>query len=130
MRSDIDDFLTMMENILSYDLLKTIVSLSYKDHNNAIIKRQKQQKSIVLTELLYVINQYYNDNNIRLYKNNQNQFVLQQKSNCKMMLYSNTGIQQQQLLLTDGNTEQNDIVLFDVPNVPNQRRVKLYIMYI
>jgi hypothetical protein len=129
MRSDIDGFFTMMENMLSYDLLKTIVSLSYKDHNSAIIKRQKEQKNVVLKELLDVINQYYNDDNIKLYKNSQNQFVLQQKNNCNMMLYSNTGIQQQQLLLTDGNTEQNDIVLFDVPN-QQQRRVKLYIMYI
>ena len=126
------DVLSMMEEMLSADLIRYILSFYFKDHNMAIIKKQKELKVNVLQELLDMMNSYYDDNNIKLYKNKQDQFVVRQSNNCRMVLYSasqNAEVSEEQQQAADAN----EIILFQDFNnmqIQQQRRVKLYIVYI
>lgn len=126
------DVCSIMEDMLSTDLIRYILNFYFREYNLTIIKRQKEVKVNVLKELLDIMNSYYDDNNIKLYKNKQNQFVVRQSNNCRMVLYSasqNTEVSEEQQQAADAN----EIVLFQDFNnmqIQQQRHVKLYIVYI
>ncbi len=123
MLRDINSFLNMMENILSYDIIKDIINIIYKDFNISIVKRQKLLKYQLNKDIIRFHNTYYYDKNYLIYKNNLNQMVLKQKkSNTlhKISLYSDSD-NSSNLILNDNNDE---IILFT-----NQNNIKLYVMY-
>ena len=60
--NDIDSFLNMMENMLSADLLKHIVSMVCLDKNLSIIKKQKELKYKLNKDVIKLFNTYYYDN--------------------------------------------------------------------
>ncbi len=138
---NIDGFLEKMEARLPIDLVTYIMKIVIRDANIEIIKKQKKLKMRMQYELVDVLNSYYSDNNIKLYKNNRDQFVVHPKNNnCRMMLFCNQGNQGNQLpslghmqnLLTEGNTtdEQNEVILFPSVNTDPNRRLKIFIVYI
>lgn len=149
MRKDIDLFLTQMGNSLSNDLISHIViTYIYKDANIRNIQKQKKNKKLVCEELITFFGKCYNDRNILLYRNQQDQIILRNFSeNNRFFLYSEREQQQTTepalpMLLDSGHerqTEQNEFILFDNPTneivydengLPIQKKIKLYIMYI
>lgn len=154
MRNEIDSFLDIMESMLSYDILKHIVQLISTDKNQMIIKKQKQLKLQLNKDIIKLFNTYYYDNNFILYKNDNNQFVLENMSltNKQIYIYSNKPLheqeneivendQQHQMILHNQSSTNttNEIVLFeegsnqelyDDNGFAIQRRIKLNIVYI
>lgn len=135
MKNDINSFLNLMEDMLSYDILKQIILLVYKDQNMAVIKKQKLLKYRINSDIIKVHNIYYYDNNFMIYKNQSDQFILEKISVNNMnniSFYSNDS----NLLLSNDCT--NEIVLFDnnqeqaydENGLPVQRRIKLNIVYV
>jgi hypothetical protein len=125
----IDSFIERMKYILTPDMIEFIVcEYIYKKHNLQVVRNQKQLKVKLNKELSDMFNVYYDDNNFKLYKNENNQFVLRNHIIDKQFyLCGNNDI------VPINNT--NDLVLFenqqnyDENGIPIQRKIKLYIVY-
>jgi len=139
--NDIDSFLNMMENMLSVDLLKHIISMACLDKNLSIIKKQKKLKYKLNRDVIKLFNTYYYDNNFLLYRNERNQFILENISlnNKHVYVCSNKTTPQTipQELPTNDNIneivlfeqgEQNEI-LYDENGLPVNRRIRLDVVY-
>ena len=135
MKNDINTFLNIMEDMLSYDMIKYIISMIYRERNFHIIRKQKFLKNKVNTDVIKIHNIYYYDNNFMIYKNQRDQFVLEKISLNpvnNISLYANDNP-----ILTSNNCE-NEIILFDNNQeqvyddngLPVQRRIKLNIVYV
>ena len=143
--NDIESFLNMMENMLSADLLKHIVSMVCLDKNLSIIKKQKGLKYKLNKDVIKLFNTYYYDNNFLLYRNEKNQFILENISlnNKHIYVCSNKAPQAipQELatLTSSANDDINEIVLFeqqeqneiiyDENGLPVNRRIRLDVVY-
>lgn len=152
MRHDIELFLTKMQDILSEDLIKHIVYIVGVEKNIQTIKRQRQYKVQLNKDIIKLFNTYYYDNNFILYKNEHNQFILENMAikNKQIYVYSNKPIESQneivesnqnQLVLHNQSSADTSeqIVLFENPSnqdlyddngFPIQRRIKLDIVYV
>lgn len=148
MRDDIESFLTVMSSILSDDMIKYIIHLVSVDKNRQIIRRQKELKIQLNKDIIKLFNTYYYDNNFILYKNENNQFVLENMGliNKQIYIFSNrpsipNNEEQNQMVLQNQSSADttNEIVLFDNTSnevvldengFPIQRRIKLDIVYI
>jgi predicted ATP-binding protein involved in virulence len=123
-------FLDTMEKILPYDLIVYTLSYYLREYNIKIIVQQKLLKKLLNQSIHSLFNTYYCDNSIMLYKNKNNQMVLKQKTDNKCYLYSNTDNVQNDIIDNSQNTET---VLFHYPEdnqIVQQRKIKLYIVYI
>jgi len=155
MRNDIESFLTAMDSTLSHDLIKYIVQIVSTDRNLQIIKRQKQFRFQLNKDIIKLFNTYYYDDNFILYKNEYNQFVLENLGikNKQIYIYSNrqnhetnqpllqnTSAETQMVLANQSSSDHtNEIILFDQNQnqelydengFPIQRRIRLDIVYI
>lgn len=128
----IDSFIDKMKHILTPDIIEFIVGeYIYKERNLQAIRKQKQFRLRLNRELCDMFNVYYDDSNFKLYKNNSNQFVLQNHTKDKQfyMCVNNN-------IVPVPVNNANDLVLFenrqnyDENGQPIQRRIKLYIVYI
>lgn len=136
MNHDIESFLYVMKEMLPFDIIKHIVALVSMDKNLAVIKKQKQLKIKLNADIIKLFNTYYYDNNFLLYRNEQNQFVLENISlnNKNIFVCSN---RQQISTELQPNNDMNQIVLFEHPEViayddnglPIQRRIRLDVVY-
>ena len=143
--NDIDSFLNMMENMLSADLLKHIVSMVCLDKNLSIIKKQKELKYKLNKDVIKLFNTYYYDNNFLLYRNERNQFILENISLNNKHIYVCSNKTQQAIpqelatLTSSANDNINEIVLFeqqdqneilyDENGLPVNRRIRLDVVY-
>ena len=143
--NDIDSFLNMMENMLSVDLLKHIVSMVCLDKNLSIIKKQKELKYKLNKDVIKLFNTYYYDNNFLLYRNERNQFILENISLNNKHIYVCSNKTQQAIpqelatLTSSANDNINEIVLFeqhdqneilyDENGLPVNRRIRLDVVY-
>jgi hypothetical protein len=144
--NDIESFLNMMERMLSGDLLKHIISIVCLDKNMSIIKKQKKLKYKLNKDVIKLFNTYYYDNNFLLYRNEKNQFILENISlnNKHIFVCSNKtphAIPEELATLSsftnDNNIneivlfeqrEQNEI-LYDENGLPVNRRIRLDVVY-
>ncbi len=132
----IDSFIDKMKYILTPDMVEFIVSeYIYKERNLQVIRKQKHFRVRLNQELYDMFNVYYDDNNFKLYKNENNQFVLRNHTkDKKIYMCANNDIVP--VPVNNANANANDLVLFenrqnyDENGQPIQRRVKLYILYI
>lgn len=122
-----------MKQLLTHDMIHYIITeYIYKDRNLQIIRNQREYKIKLNKELSDMFNVYYNDNNFKLYKNKNNQFVLRNHTKDKQfyMCVNNN------IVPVNNANDVNDLVLFqnqqnyDENGEPIQRRIKLYIVYI
>jgi hypothetical protein len=128
-RTDIDNFIETMKLMLPTDLQQLILrEYIYKERNLQIIKKQKETKVTLNKELLYMFNVFYDDNNLKLYKNQNNQYVLRNYLKNKQFYICTANNE----IIPVNNT--NELVLFepqyDMNGHPIQRRIKLNIVYI
>jgi hypothetical protein len=128
----IDSFIDKMKHILTPDIIEFIVGeYIYKERNLQVIRKQKTFRVRLNRELYDMFNVYYDDNNFKLYKNENNQFVLRNHTKDKQFyMCANNDI------VSVPVNNANDLVLFenqqnyDENGQPIQRRIKLYILYI
>jgi hypothetical protein len=150
MRNDVESFLTIMDSTLSYDMIKHIVQLISTEKNLQIIKIKKRLNVQLNKDIIKLFNTYYYDNNFILYKNEYNQFVLENMGikNKQIYIYSNRHIQdientqeESEMVLANQSSSDhtNEIVLFDqsqnqilydANGLPIQRRIRLDIVYL
>ena len=155
MRNDIESFLTVMDSTLSSDMIKHIVQLVSTEKNLQIIKKTKELRFQLNKDIIKLFNTYYYDNNFILYKNENNQFVLENMGikNKQIYIYSNrqqipeneiiphiTSSETQMVLANQSSSDHtNEIVLFDQNQnqdmydengFPIQRRIRLDIVYV
>lgn len=134
MSKDIDIFLTKFAEILPNDLITRIVTSIYKDQNIELIKKQKRLKAKLNNEILQYFGSCYNDNQIRLYRGQNNEVLLDNNLCNRCWLYSQDSLTGQPELLM--HSDQNHIVLLDNPvtydinGLPIQKRIKINICYI
>lgn len=136
-----------MDEILPTDMKHSIVSMINQNTNIIIMKKQKKLKTEMHRELVKVFSTVFHYNGVRLYRNTNDNFVLENNvQNRNIYLYSqrsiisnNDGTEThpenpipESQIIPIANTvsqENNEIVLFN--GTPNeQRRIKLYVMYI
>lgn len=135
MRSNITSFLDKMDEILPNDMKHKIVKMINKDDNINIIRNQKQRKANMHQELIKVSSTVYNFDGIRLYRNTDNNFMLENSiENRNIFLCSRRNVidhDNQIVPLTNNISaeESNEIVLFNGDTEP-QRRIKIFVMYI
>lgn len=153
MRNDIESFLTCMQSILTDDMIKYIVQLVSIDKNIQTIKKQKHLKLQLNKDIIKLFNTYYYDDNFILYKNEHNQFILENMglinkhiyiysnrlveaqnevvqnntSPNQMVLYNQTANTTDQIVLFDDTSNQ---VMYDDNGFVLQRRIKLNIVYV
>jgi hypothetical protein len=92
MRDNIENFLTKMNDMLTTDLIRVISNHINKDQNISIIRKQKERKKHLCKEILKLFNTFYSDKNFVLYRNNNNEFVIENVAlnpNQQIYLYSN-----------------------------------------
>ena len=77
MEKDINSFMDKMDNMLDYDTKKYIVELVHKETNKKTIAKTKTAKSKLNLSILKLFNTFYVDNNILLYKLDQENIVLE-----------------------------------------------------
>jgi hypothetical protein len=140
MDHDIESFLIMMDEMLAFDIIKYIVSMISNEKNMLIIQRQKIIKKKINKDVIKLFNTYYYDNNFLVYKNEHNQFILQNISlnNKHISVYKKQHQENNQLMLTNGLDNENEIILFeenrdneiyDENGLPVIRRIRLDIVY-
>jgi hypothetical protein len=139
MNDDIESYMNTMQNILSTDLIRYIVSIASMHENISIIKKQKRLKAKLNKDVVKLFNTYYYDNNFMVYRNEHNQFILENISmnNKHIRLCSNNRNQSISTELNDDNV--NEIVLFeqggqhdviyDENGLPTNRRIRLDVVY-
>lgn len=148
MRNNITSFIDKMDDILPLDMKHSIMNMINKDININIIKKQKEKKKKMHIELIKVFSTVFHFGGIRLYRNSNDDFMLQNNiQNRNIYLYSQRNILsnddgnethpenpmiENQIIPISTNTvsqENNEVVLFN--GTPNeQRRIKIYVMYI
>jgi hypothetical protein len=136
MNHDIESFLHIMQEILPMDIIKHIVTLICIDSNIAIIKKQKQLKIKLNHDIIKLFNTYYYDNNFLLYRNEHNQFILENISLNNKHIYVCSN--RQAISNEHQNNDINQIVLFEQPTdveydengLPIQRRIRLDVVYV
>lgn len=135
-----------MDDILPMDMKQSIMAMVNKDVNIGIIKQQKELKRRMHDELIKVFSTVYNFGGIRLYRNANDQFMLENGiQNRSIFLYSHRNVvsndngtdthpdnpipENQIIPFTNSPHQSNEMVLFN--GTPNpQRRIKIYVMYI
>jgi|LakMenE01Jun11ns_1017448.scaffolds.fasta_scaffold9959515_17 hypothetical protein len=139
MNDDIESYMNTMQNILSTDLIRYIVSIAFMDKNMLIIKKQKKLKAKLNKDVVKLFNTYYYDNNFMVYRNEHNQFILENISmnNKHIRVCSNNTNHSISTELNDDNV--NEIVLFeqggqqeviyDENGLPVNRRIRLDVVY-
>ena len=135
MDRDIESFLNMMDEMLTFDIIKYIVTMISNEKNMLIIHKEQALKKSVNKDIIKLFNTYYNDNNFIVYKNEHGQFILQNNNlnNKHISLYKRRHDEDNQLMLTNENNE-NEIVLFN-ENIDNEnetpiiRKIHLDIFY-
>lgn len=139
MNDDIESYMNTMQNILSTDLIRYIVSIAFMDKNMSIIKKQKKLKAKLNKDVVKLFNTYYYDNNFMVYRNEHNQFILENISmnNKHIRVCSNNTNHSISTELNDDNV--NEIVLFeqggqpeviyDENGLPVNRRIRLDVVY-
>lgn len=149
MRNNITSFLDKMDDILPIDMKHSIIMMINKDMNINIIKKRKEKKKKMHIELIKIFSTVYHFGGIRLYRNANDDFMLENNvQNQSIYLYSQRSVisndngyethpenpnpENQIIPIATTNTisqENNEIVLFN--GTPNeQRRIKIYVMYI
>lgn len=146
MRNNITSFLDKMDDILPLDMKHSIMAMVNKNANLGIIKQQKEKKKIMHNELIKVFSTVYNIGGIRLYRNANDQFILENSiEHQNVFLYSHRHVisnddgtethpenpipENQMIAVSNASQQNNEMVLFNgVPNA--QRRIKIYVMYI
>jgi hypothetical protein len=143
MRNDISLFIDKMDDMLSTDLKQYIIVKINKEANLEKIKLQKEIKNKMHDELKKVFNTVYNFGGIRLYRNSNDQFVVENSLvNRSIFMYSRrnnnhdlsndneTDSNMNNLVSLQNNSpSQNEIVLFNSVQNP-QHRIKIYVLYI
>jgi hypothetical protein len=109
------------------------------DKNMLIIKKQKKLKAKLNKDVVKLFNTYYYDNNFMVYRNEHNQFILENISmnNKHIRVCSNNTNHSISTELNDDNV--NEIVLFeqggqqeviyDENGLPVNRRIRLDVVY-
>lgn len=131
-----------MDEILPLDMKHSIMALVNKDVNIGIIRRQKEMKRKMHVELIKVFSTFYNFGGIRLYRNANDQFVLENDiENRRIFMYSRRNVinnedgtetiepENQIIPFTSSSGQNNEMVLFNGEINP-QRRIRIYVMYI
>lgn len=144
MRNDITLFLDRMDNILSTDMKQFIIMMINKDVNIKIIQVQKEIKRQMHNELKKVFGTFYNFGGLRLYRNANDQFIVENNIiNRNIFMYSRrNNIQNDnesnletnsapdnQIVPLQNSSNNNEIVLFNGNQNP-QHRIKIYVLYI
>lgn len=135
MDHDIESFLNMMDEMLTFDIIKYIVTMISNEKNMLIIHKEQALKKSVNKDIIKLFNTYYYDNNFIVYKNEHGQFILQNNNlnNKHISLYKRSHDEDNQLMLINENNE-NEIVLFN-ENIDNEnetpiiRKIHLDIFY-
>jgi hypothetical protein len=136
MNHDIESFLYIMHQMLPMDIIKHIVGLICTAKNIAIIQKQKQLKTKLNHDIIKLFNTYYYDNNFLLYRNEHNQFILENISLDKKHIYLSSN--RQAISNELQSNDINQIVLFEQPTdveydengLPIQRRIRLDVVYV
>lgn len=108
-----------MSDILTYDLIRYIIGLIYKDKNMNVIKKQKTIKNQLILDINKLFNTIHCDNSILLYKNNGKLIFRNLQPSKSIYLYHHGVLQ-----------DSNEIILTDQQYHEAPVRKKLYIMYI
>ena len=119
MRDNIEIFLTKMDDMLTTDLIRVISNKINKDKNMDIIKKQKEKKKHLCKEILKLFNTFYSDKNFVLYRNNNNEFVIENVTpnpNQQVYLYSNNATIQP----VEANEQSNNSELIPYNQVANE----------
>jgi hypothetical protein len=77
MEKDINSFLDKMDDMLDYDSKKYIVELVHVEKNKQTIAKTKRAKCRLNISILKLFNTFYVDQNILLYKLDQENIVLE-----------------------------------------------------
>lgn len=121
MRGDIENILTLMSNELTYDIIKHIIFFVHQDVNKKTIAKQKVLKKIMMLELVKYFNIFYHDKNIILFRNENNDVVLESITNKYNDLYLYSNINQ----IQDTNSINNNLIEYnqianDISNTSNE----------
>lgn len=135
MDRDIESFLNMMDEMLTFDIIKYIVTMISNEKNMLIIHKEQALKKSVNKDIIKLCNTYYYHNNFIIYKNEYGQFILQNNNlnNKNISVYKRRYDDGNKLMLTNENNE-NEIVLFN-ENIDNEnetpiiRKIHLDIFY-
>lgn len=135
MDRDIESFLNMMDEMLTFDIIKYIVTMISNEKNMLIIHKEQALKKSVNKDIIKLCNTYYYHNNFIIYKNEYGQFILQNNNlnNKHISVYKRRYDDGNKLMLTNENNE-NEIVLFN-ENIDNEnetpiiRKIHLDIFY-
>lgn len=135
-----------MDDILSTDMKQYIIMMINKDVNMTIIQMQKDMKRRMHNELKKVFGTFYNFGGLRLYRNANDQFIVENNIvNRNIFMYSRrNNVQNEdetdsnlttnpmpdnQIVPLQNSSNNNEIVLFNGTQNP-QHRIKIYVLYI
>lgn len=121
MRGDIESVLTLMSKELTFDIIKHIVFFVHQDVNKKTIVKQKMLKKKMMLELVKYFNIFYHDKNIILFRNENNDVVLENITNKynDMYLYSNINNIQNTNIINNNLIEYNHIAN-EISNTSNE----------
>lgn len=109
MRGIIDNFLCKMQEVLNADIIENIVTkYIYRQNNLITIRRQAEIRRRLIIDLRKFFNILYYDQNFIVYRNINNDVVLENNytTNVSAYLYSTAGVETTGTLATTDGMEQ------------------------